>query len=166
MKIKPKKIFLIGLIGFLLLLSVRVMVKTALGAPTITTDTKEVTVTGKVTNETDAAACLEVLKENLTAANDKNIEAYLNTLTKDGRKDTKKEMLKFFETYDVKHTLLSFEVVKQEKNSMLIATQQQALNQGKSDFRNHVSQVHLTFVKEKDHWFIQESYITDTKFLD
>lgn len=157
-------LFLVSLILLILVISGYTVKKDALQVNAITTE--DVLPTGKIEDKKAVTQCLFVLKKNLTAANEKDLTGYLQTLVPIARQDTKKEMTKFFKAYEVTHTLLSFEVIKEDKNSMLIATEQQALNQGKKEFRDHISQVHHTFVKEKGTWYLQESIVTNTKFLN
>ena len=79
---------------------------------------------------------------------------------------TKKEMDQFFKDYDLSHELLSFKVVKQESDSMLVEARQQTLNVGKKKYRNHITQAHHTFVKVGEEWLIKETSMTDTEFID
>ena len=72
----------------------------------------------------------------------------------------------FFAKYDLTHELLSFEVVKQEADSMLVAAQQKTVNQGQNDYRAHITQAHHTFVLENGQWKIKETVMTNTEFID
>ena len=125
-----------------------------------------VSITGKVTNKTDAQACLTQLKANLAAATNEDGEAYVATLVESARKATKKEMAQFFKEYDLSHQLLSFNVVKQEDTSMIIEAQQKTINLGKKKYRNHITQARHTFVKVADVWLIKETSMTNTDFID
>lgn len=94
---------------------------------------KQVEITGEVSDKTAAEACLTQLKANLAAANEEDSDAYAKTLIESARTATKKEMDQFFKDYDLSHELLSFEVVKQESDSMLVEARQQTLNVGKKN---------------------------------
>ena len=122
-------------------------------------------VTGAVTDSSAAQACLTVLKQNLQAATQKDVEGYTATLVTSARESTAKEMHAFAK-YDLTHELLSFEVVKQEADSMLVAAQQKTVNQGQNDYRDHITQAHHTFVLENGQWKIKETVMTNTEFID
>lgn len=123
-------------------------------------------VTGAVTDSSAAQACLTVLKQNLEAASHKDVEDYTATLVASARESTAKEMRVFFAKYNLTHELLSFEVVKQETDSMLVAAQQKTINQGQNDYRDHITQAHHTFVLENGQWKIKETVMTNTEFID
>jgi len=126
-----------------------------LSAPKATSHTIEANgITGAVTNQ------------NLTAASNKDIETYIDTLVSSAHEETAQEMTTFFDTYTLAHTLLSFEIVKQEASSMLVAAQQQTINLGENSYRNHITQAHHTFVKEGAAWKIQQTVMTNTSFID
>lgn len=127
---------------------------------------KEVAVSGNVTDSKAAAACFAVLQENLQAANNEDAKAYAATLIASAQTATKKEMQSFFEEYDLEHKLLSFEVVKQDKDSMLVAAEQQTLNIGENSYRSHITQAHHTFIKENNAWKISETTMTNTEFIE
>lgn len=127
---------------------------------------KKLEVTGKVTNQQDADEAFELVKKNIKAVNDKNMDAYLDTLVPEGRKDTKKEIASFFKDYDIQQTLISFEVIKQEKDSMLVALEQKNVNKGNKEYRNHIAQIHDTIVKTNEGWKIKEAVVTNTNFTN
>lgn len=131
-----------------------------------TTEKTTVEITGAVADKADAAACLEVLKANLAAANNEDSAAYVDTLVASARQATQKEMAAFFADYDLSHELESFNVVKQDTDSMLVEAQQKTVNRGKQKYRNHFTQAHHTFVKEDGAWKIQETNMTNTEFID
>ena len=54
-------------------------------------------------------------------------------------KATTKEMQQFFKDYDVSHELLSFEVIKQAPQSMLVVAEQKTVNHGKKAYRDHIT---------------------------
>lgn len=123
-------------------------------------------ITGKVTNEEDAKEAFELVKKNIQAVNEKNMDNYLDTLVPEGREDTKKEITSFFKDYDIEQTLISFEIIKQEDKSMLVAIQQKNVNKGKNEYRDHVAQIHDTIVKTDDGWKIKEAVVTNTNFIN
>jgi hypothetical protein len=130
------------------------------------TTAAQLEVTGAVTDSTAAEDCLALLQQNLQAANQKDVEGYTATLVSSARESTAKEMRAFFAEYDLSHTLLSFEVVKQDADSMLVAAQQKTMNHGKNDYRDHITQAHHTFVRENGQWKIKETVMTNTEFID
>ncbi|KAF1303199.1 MULTISPECIES: hypothetical protein [Enterococcus] len=123
-------------------------------------------VTGNIKNQEIAERCLQVLTDNLAAATTENIDNYLKTISEDSRSATKKEMTAFFSKYDLRHRLLSFEIVKQEKKSLLVEARQETINEGKEKYRDHVTQAFHTFVLEDGQWRIKETTMMDTQFLD
>lgn len=125
----------------------------------------QVEVTGKMKDQTEALAAMAVLEENLKAANDKDIERYISTLVPEAREATKKEIEKTFAQYDLEHTLLSFEVLKQTDDLLQVKTQQKTINLGKNKYRNHITEAHHTFVKENGQWLIKEVSMSNTQFI-
>lgn len=124
-----------------------------------------VEIKGNITNEEDVYAVYDLLERNLQAANDEDVETYLQTLIPEAREATKKEMTTFFETYDVEHTLLSFEVRKEDGERILVKTQQRTVNEGTEEFRNHITEANHTFVKIDGEWFIEETAMSNTQFF-
>ncbi|MGM0123941.1 hypothetical protein IGI37_001315 [Enterococcus sp. AZ194] len=124
-----------------------------------------VEITGTISDKKAAESAFTVLKKNIQAVNDKDIDAYLSTIVPSSREETKKEMTPFFEKYSLKNELLSFEVKKQDNDHMLIEAQQKSQNLGKEKYRSHIAVANHTFVKEGGEWLIQETVITDTKFI-
>ena len=131
----------------------------------ISQEAGQVEVTGKIENQTEALAALAVLETNLAAANDKDIDRYVNTLVPEAREATKKEIEKTFAEYDLEHTLLSFEVLSQTDDLLQVKTQQKTINLGKNKYRNHITEAHHTFVKEDGQWLIKEVSMSNTQFI-
>lgn len=156
------KLFLIMI--SLLALVVIFSVLTNRSSDKIATNTA-IEIEGTISNREDALAAFETLETNLKAANDEDVDLYVTTLVSDAREDTKKEMQAFFDEYDLENTLLSFKVLKQEKNRMLIETQQKTINKGKNKYRDHIAEAHQTFVKENGKWVIEETNMTNTHFV-
>ncbi len=125
-----------------------------------------ITLSGKVTNNQDAYACLEVLRKNLTAASEKNLEASLETVSNKAKKATKKELETVYASYDLVHELLSFRVLAQESHSLFVEAFQWTKNTGTSVYQNHIAQIHYTFVLEADEWKISEAFITQIELTD
>lgn len=125
----------------------------------------QVEIKGKVTNEQDVLAVYELLEKNLQAANDEDIETYLSTLVPSAREATKKEMIPFFEKYDVKHTLVAFEVTKEDGKRILVKARQKTVNEGKEKYRNHITEANHTFVKVDGEWLLEETAMSDTQFF-
>lgn len=134
-------------------------------SPELPTRDPNVTITGKITDEDSALAAFDTLQKNLQAANDEDITAYVATLVSDARAETKEELLPFFKEYDLKNTLLSFEVQKQEADHLLVQTTQETKNTGKKEYKDHIATTSITFAKEDGKWLIEESVMTDTKFI-
>ncbi|KAF1302114.1 hypothetical protein IV487_05390 [Enterococcus saccharolyticus] len=156
------KLFLgmIGLLGVVLLFHLLTNKSTA----PLSTDT-EVKIEGKITDQEAAQAAFHTLTTNLQAVNDEDADLYITTLVSTAKEETKKEMQTFFDDYDLENTLLSFKVLKQEKNHMLVETQQKTINKGKKDYRDHIAEAHHTFVKENGKWVIEETNMTNTHFI-
>ncbi|MGX7418241.1 hypothetical protein ACWOFR_05490 [Carnobacterium gallinarum] len=123
-------------------------------------------ITGKITNQADAEAALNLIEKNLSYATENNLEGYLTTIVASGYLETKKEIAPFFKNYQLFHQLLSFEIMNQQEQRMRIQTQQKTLNKDKSDYRSHIAEANYTLVKEDGVWKIQETIMTDTKFID
>jgi ketosteroid isomerase-like protein len=134
-------------------------------APVHAQPSEKLEMTGNITSQAAAEACLAVLKENLQAASDQDATAYAATLVAAARAETSQELADFFAEEQLQHTLLSFEVVKQETESMLVAAQQKTISPKDSSYRDHITEAYHTFVKEADGWKIQETVMTNTEFL-
>lgn len=159
-----KKMF-IGVVGLLFLVFIlNYFDKANEISNNITQEAGEIEIKGKITNQEDVQAVFDLLEKNLQAANDEDLETYLSTLVPDAREATKKEMAPFFKTYDVKHTLLAFEVRKEDGERILVKTQQRTENKGTEEFRNHVTEANHTFVKIDGEWFIEETAMSNTQF--
>ncbi len=124
-----------------------------------------ITIQGMITDQDAALAAFATLETNLKAANAEDVELYVSTLVTSAHEETKKEMRKFFKAYDIEHTLLSFEVVKQEDNRMLVKAQQKAINKGSKKYRDHITEANHTFTKENGKWVIEETAMSNTKFI-
>lgn len=129
------------------------------------TKQEKLEITGKINNPIAAENCFELVKQVVAAANKKDLETYIDTLVKDAQKGTAKELQFVFDTYDLTHELVSFQVLKQKKESLFAVAFQRTINQGKQPYQNHVAQIHYTFVKELGQWKIQQALITDTEIL-
>ncbi|MHC5268728.1 hypothetical protein ACYSNO_06000 [Enterococcus sp. LJL98] len=125
----------------------------------------QVEIKGKITNEEDVLAVYALLEKNLQAANEEDLETYLSTLVPEAREATKKEMVPFFETYDVKHTLVSFEVIKEDGERILVKARQKTVNEGTEKYRNHITEANHTFVKIDGEWLLEETAMSDTQFF-
>lgn len=77
-----------------------------------------------------------------------------------------KKCKEFFKDYDVSHELLSFEVIKQTPQSMLVAAEQKTVNHGKKAYRDHITTACHTFILEENEWKIKETTMTNTQFLN
>lgn len=129
----------------------------------IETDTLKIT--GKFKDEETAKTLLTRLETNIKAANEKDMDTYLETLTSEKREDTKKEMSAFFKEYDIQTELLSFEIKKQDVDHALVQTQQKSINHGNNKYRNHIAEANHTFIKRDSKWYIDQSVMSNTKFI-
>ncbi|MGX7060180.1 hypothetical protein [Vagococcus humatus] len=127
---------------------------------------KQVSPTGNITDKKEAQKTLQLLVENLDAASQKDVNRYVDTLVTSAQTSTAKEMTVFFKTYTLEHRLLSFQVVKQETDHMLVKTKQQTLNRGTSQYKDHITHANHTFVKENNKWKIEETIMTQTEFIN
>lgn len=124
-----------------------------------------VTIEGKVTNEEDAKEVLTLLENNLEAINQKDMSTYLNTLITSAQAETKKEIEPIFKNFDLENTLLSFKVVKQNDQQIIVKTKQKTVNHNNHDYRNHIASANHTFIKQDGQWKVKESIMTNTKFI-
>ncbi|EOH89808.1 hypothetical protein ACTNBL_02485 [Enterococcus villorum] len=124
------------------------------------------TITGRVTDLVAAEECFKLLKQSIVATNKKDLDSYIDTLVKDAQEATAKQLQIVFDSYDLKHELLSFQVLNQKKDSLFVVVYQKTINQGRQHYQNHIAQIHYTFLKEKNQWKIQQSFITNTELLD
>ncbi|MDT2835986.1 hypothetical protein P7H50_03665 [Enterococcus durans] len=120
---------------------------------------------GKITDKKSAQNCLDLVKKNLAAATEKNLEAYLATLSDKAQADTKKE-LSSIDSYDLEHELIAFKVLEQRPDSLFVEAFQRTSNQGKTHYQNHIAQIHYTFMIEAGEWKITDAIITNIEQID
>ncbi|MGX7031070.1 hypothetical protein ACWN8B_06890 [Vagococcus zengguangii] len=125
----------------------------------------EVTIRGKKAKTDEAKKALTLIEKNLEAANNEDMNTYLETVVSSAAKDTTKELQPFFDEYDVENTLISFEVKKASDTEMTIETQQRTINKGKKKYRNHIATVLHTLTKEDGEWKIKQSNMTNSEFI-
>lgn len=160
-----KKMF-IGVVGLLFLIFVlNYFNKATEISDNITQEAGEVEIKGKIKNQEDVLAAFALLEKNLQAANDEDLEAYASTLVPSAREATKKEMATFFKEFDVKHTLLSFEVTKEDGERILVKARQKTVNEGKNEYRDHITEANHTFVNIDGEWLLEETAMSDTQFF-
>lgn len=112
-----------------------------------------------------AQNCLDLVKKNLAAATEKNLEAYLATLSDKAQADTKKE-LSSIDSYDLEHELIAFKVLEQRPDSLFVEAFQRTNNQGTTHYQNHIAQIHYTFMIEAGEWKITDAIITNIEQID
>lgn len=122
-------------------------------------------VSGKITDKNTIQKPLEIVLKNNDAANNEDIEAYLDTLSKENRAATEKELLTFFEEYEIKHEIVGMHVLKQTEDRTVIEVVKIAKNHNEKEFQDHQSSNVLTLERINDEWFIVESLINKTKVL-
>ena len=127
-------------------------------------------VTGTVTDEIAANEAVQVIEDNLQYASEEDMDGYVSTIISSAREETASELAAVFETYDLEHTLLSVEILEQEEGRMLIRTQQQTVMidviDGAESYRNHIAEANYTMFLEGNEWKIEETVMTDTKFIE
>lgn len=127
-------------------------------------------VEGELTDEVAAETAVQVIEDNLRYASAEDMDGYVSTLISSAREETAVELATVFETYDLEHTLLSVEVLEQEDERMLIRTQQQTVMvasiEGAENYRNHIAEANYTMLLEDGEWKIEETAMTDTKFIE
>lgn len=158
-----RKIIVLGLVGMVLA-----------GCNAIPTyqspESVSYTVEGEISNQAEAEAAVQVIQENLHYATLEDMDGYLSTLIAAAREATEKELSSVFAAYDLEHTILGVEVMEQQPGRMLIRTEQQTVMldavEGEKPYRNHIAEANHTLVKEDGSWKIEETIMTDTKFID
>ena len=127
-------------------------------------------VEGELTDEVAAETAVQVIEDNLRYASAEDMDGYVSTIISSAREETAAELATVFETYDLEHTLLSVEVLEQEDERMLIRTQQQTVMvasiKGAENYRNHIAEANYTMLLEDGEWKIEETAMTDTKFIE
>lgn len=134
-------------------------------------DTVEYTIeTENNTIDEEARTAVQVIEDNLTYAQEENMEGYLSTIVSSAHEETEAELTPFFEEYDLNHTILSVEILEREEDIMLIRTEQQTVMvdsvEEAEPYRNHIAEANHTLVKENGEWKIEETIMTDTIFLE
>ncbi len=118
--------------------------------------------TGNITNQVAAEACLAVLKENLQAASDQDATAYA-TLVAAARAETTQELADLQKNSCSTRCFLLKLLNKRQDPCW------SRLNRKRSAqrlfYRDHITEAYHTFVKEADGWKIQETVMTNTEFL-
>lgn len=165
MKNKNYQKIILGIIAFLIIVLIMTFIFPSKKENELVTNDPNISITGKITDKTAALAAFDTMEKNLAASNKEDIESYTSTIVPSAREETKKELATFFEDYDLENTLLTFEVKKQEEDHLLVETTQQTVNKGKKEYKDHIATTSVTFVKEEDQWLIEQSVVTDTKFI-
>lgn len=133
------------------------------------TVTYEIEGADEITDQAEVEQAIEVIKENLAAAQDRDIERYVATIVSGARADTRKELIPFFDAYELEHTILGIKVADQQPEQMLIKVllQTVAIDQAPEadHYRDHVSETNYTLVKENQNWLIAESQVTENEFI-
>lgn len=132
--------------------------------------TEGIPVFGSIHNQDDVEIAIKILKQNLQAATDKDLPAYLNSLVASAHNETSSDMSQFFADYNLSHELLSIEVLDQQPERMLLKASQRTKKQKglpqKERYRDHLSDANHTLIKEGNQWKIAETVMTSTSFLD
>lgn len=125
---------------------------------------------GELSNQEEAEKAVQVITDNLAFATSEDIDGYVSTIIESAHEETRKELSPVFEEYDLEHTILSIEILEQEENRMLIQAQQQTIMtssaEGAPVYRNHIAEVNYTMTIENGEWKIEETAMTDTKFIE
>lgn len=128
-----------------------------------------VDVIGSITDETEIAAAIDVIQQNLDAATTKDIDTYVSTLIETAQEESRTEIGQFFEDYSLEHTILEVKVVKQTPSEIMLKVSQQTVTQPgqkqKKNYRNHISEANHTLIKEQGQWKIAETAMSDTRFI-
>lgn len=123
----------------------------------------------KSDNPAAVAEVKQVLQNNYTFSQEEDMKGYLNTIVKSGREDTRRELEGFFENYDINYELLSFEVLEEEADRIVVEAEQRAkatfIAEGQS-YHDHIATSEYTFVKEDGEWRISESQLTNTELIN
>ncbi|MGX6972589.1 hypothetical protein [Vagococcus lutrae] len=143
-----------------------------LGLPTIwqklqsqTISYHDYQITGKITDEESIKDAVDVVLINNDAANSENIEAYLDTLSPESRKATKKELTTFFKTYDVTHDILSIKVLEQSNQKIVLEVTKESHNHNQATFTDHRAENVITLQKQAGNWQIVETFLNNTQKL-
>lgn len=150
-------------IGFILLLLV--LPKWIEYAQATTLEYHDYQISGKITNKKEVKDAFDVIQSNLAAVSTNDSVRYSDTLVKEARKESKKEIEAFFQKYSVQQTILEVKVKKQTKQEIVFIVQQKSVSQQKSNYRNHIATAAHTLVKENQQWKIAETIMSDTKFI-
>lgn len=118
----------------------------------------------------DIEEAVRVIEDNLRYAEVKDMDGYLSTIVSSAHEETREELAPFFEEYDLDHTILSVEVLRNEDDSLLIQTKQQTVMidsiAGVEPYRDHIAEANHTLIRENGEWKIKETYMTNTVFLE
>ena len=124
---------------------------------------------GNISDDEAAKDAVEVIETNLYMSQEKDIDEYLNTIVSRAHEQTRKELIHFFENYDLEHTLLSIEIIDQSEDTIRLSTAQQTIvldaKDGVDEYRNHIAEVSYTLIKENNLWKIEESITNNLIFL-
>lgn len=158
-----KNIFLFG---------ISVLILTSCTSPSTYQNPEEVSysIEGQFDQPKDVEEAVQIIENNLKYATNEDMEGYLSTIVNVGHEETEKELHSVFEDYDLEHTVLSAEVLEQEKDRMLIRTEQQTVMvdfvKDVKPYRSHIAEANYELVKEDGRWKIKETILTNTKFID
>lgn len=124
----------------------------------------------EVTDSKEVEEAIKVIKKNLKSAENEDMEAYRSTIIKSAHGDTTEELEKFFEDYDLEHTVLGVTVLEQEEDTMLLQVTQQSIAtdvaEGAEEYKDHIAVANHTLLKEDGQWKIAETTMTDNYFIE
>lgn len=132
--------------------------------------TYEVEGTDEITNHQAIDEAVELVEQNLSYVEEKQMEGYLSTIVSSAREETEAELAPFFESYNIEHTILGIEVLEQQPNQILLQVEQQSIlidkDPNAEEYRDHIAEANHTLTYENDKWKIAETTITDNFFLE
>lgn len=125
----------------------------------------DIKIIGKITDEDTIDTIIQILKVNVNAINNKNIELYLSTISPEQRNSTEKEIAPILNTFDLYTTIERIEIISQNTNQIKLKMIQQTTNLNNEHYRDNQSTAGITFHLINNHWFIVESIMENTEFI-
>lgn len=124
-----------------------------------------------VTNQEAVEEAAKVIEINMAAAESEDLDLYVTTIVSKAHENTREELSKFYEQYDLEHTILSINLLEEEEDTLLFEVFQQSVatytsEEAEGEYRDHLAVAHHTLVLEDGEWKISETAITDTYFIE
>ncbi len=123
----------------------------------------------KDVDKEDANALESVIKHNINAMNDENVDEYMKDIHPDSPAfaNTKLTMTQIFQTYDLQATHLSMKPLIIDDQYFIVRAKQKIIKiSGNAPFQNNIVDVIHVYKKKDEKWLLWSSMILEIQKAD